>query len=381
MWRRRSLVDDGRSPVTTRVVLVVEQLRRAVPGGIGRYVNGLLQGLSDLGSAGGHVPEVVLYASRPPAGDDPLAAFGLEVISSRLPGPVMTRFWDRGVGDVPGHRDVVHATSLAVPPGRHGPLVVTVHDMAWRTVPGTFPTRGQRWHEAAFGRARQRATRLVVPSESTRRDVVEAGVDAAAVVVIPHGSDHLRAPDRVAAERVLESVKVKGEFLLSVGTIEPRKNLVRLIEAYGRARPQLPEPWPLVVVGPAGWGESSPFGQGREPVAGVVATGPVDDGTLAGLYERARLLAYVPLTEGFGFPPVEAMRQGLPVVSSPMPSLEGAGLVVDPERIDDIADGLVKVATDETLRAVLVAGGRERTERLTWAESARRHIELWDSLA
>jgi glycosyltransferase involved in cell wall biosynthesis len=366
--------------VTTRVVVVVEQLRRAVPGGIGRYVSGLLQGLSDFGITGGQVPEVVLYASRPPAGDDPLAAFGREVISSPLPGPVMTRLWDRGVGDVPGHGDVVHAMSLAVPPGRRRPLVVTVHDLAWRTVPSTLPTRGQRWHEAAFGRARRRATRLVVPSESTGREVVEAGAGAGSVVVIPHGSDHLPAADGAAAERVLESVGVDGEFLLSVGTIEPRKNLGRLIEAYGRARSRLPEPWPLVVVGPAGWGESPPFGVGSEPVAGVVATGPVDDGTLAGLYERARLLAYVPLREGFGFPPVEAMRQGLPVVASPMPSLGGAGLVVDPEQVDDIAEGLVRAATDETLRAVLVAGGRERTGPLTWAESARRHIALWESL-
>ena len=110
------------------------------------------------------------------------------------------------------------------------------------------------------------------------------------------------------------------------------------------------------------------------------ATGPVDDGTLAGLYERARLLAYVPLVEGFGFPPVEAMRQGIPVVASAMPSLGGAGLTVDPHSVEDIAAGLVRAATDEGLRATLVAGGIERTAPLTWAQSARAHVALWESL-
>ncbi len=108
--------------------------------------------------------------------------------------------------------------------------------------------------------------------------------------------------------------------------------------------------------------------------------GPVDDATLAGLYERARLLAYVPLTEGFGFPPVEAMRHGIPVVASALPSLGGAALVVDPLDVGAIADGLVRGATDDALRADLVARGTERTAGLTWTTSARAHVALWETL-
>jgi len=369
-----------------RVVLVVEQLRRSVPGGVGRYITGLLQGLAAMVDAGDRVPEVILHASRPPPGADPLAAYGWEVTTSRLPGPALTRAWDRGFLDVPGDGDVdvIHALSLAAPPARHAPLVVTVHDMAWRTVPETFPGRGRRWHRAAFLRARRRAARLVVPSESAACDVADAGADPGSIVVIPHGSDHLPAPDTAAATALLEGVGVDGEFLLSVGTLEPRKNLPRLIEAYGRARPLLPRPWPLLMGGPGGWGAAAPLaaaGSGVAGLAGVVPTGPVDDGTLAGLYARARLLAYVPMTEGFGFPPVEAMRQGIPVVSSAMPSLGGAGLVVDPEDVDDIASGLVTAATDETRRADLVAGGLERTQTMTWRQSARAHVTLWESIA
>ncbi len=136
-----------------------------------------------------------------------------------------------------------------------------------------------------------------------------------------------------------------------MGTLEPRKNLPRLIEAYGIARRSLPEPWPLVVVGPPGWGPE------LEPREGVVFTGRVGDGTLASLYARARLLAYVPFEEGFGLPPVEAMHFGTPVVASPLPTTGGAALEVDPTRVDDIAEALVEVATDDALRAGLAAVG------------------------
>jgi len=379
--------DAGRDGRVPRVVLVVEQLRRAVPGGIGRYATGLLGGLTDMAAGGEEVPEVALYASRPPrrarrhpsTGGDPLARFGLEVVTSALPGPVLTRAWDRGLVDVPGRCDLIHAVSVAAPPARHAPLVVTVHDLAWRALPGAFPSRGRRWHEAAFGRALSRATRFVVPSESVASELGAAGVAAGSPVVIPHGSDHLPMPDRTSASALLARLGVQGDFLLSVGTLEPRKNLTRLVAAYQRARPHLPAPWPLVVVGPTGWGDDPLIGSSGS-LSGVVAAGPVDDGTLAALYQGARLLAYVPLTEGFGFPPVEAMRQGTPVVSSPLPSLGGAGLVVDPERVDDIAAALVEAATDEKRRAELVAIGSARTRDLTWVASARAHVSLWESM-
>ena len=333
-----------------------------------------------MADAGEGVPQVMLYASRAPAGTDPLAAYGFEVVSSILPGPALTRAWDHGLVDAPGEADVIHALSQAAPPARHAPLVVTVHDTAWRTVPEAFPGRGRRWHEASFRRARRRATRLVVPSEQAAGDVVAAGADPGSIVAIAHGSDHLPEPDRAAAAALLDTLGVDGGFLLSVGTLEPRKNLARLIDAYGRARPNLPSPMPLVIVGPVGWGESPVFRSAEASNVGVVVTGPIDDGTLAALYERAHLLAYVPLTEGFGFPPVEAMRLHTPVVSSPMPGLGGAGLVVDPESVDDIVDGIVRAATDEVLRAELVAQGAERTRTLTWAASARAHVALWESI-
>lgn len=363
----------------TAVLLLAEQLRRRVPGGIGTYVRGLVQGLAALGHEGAQGPAVTLYASRSRGGPDALAGFGRPVRTSVLPGPLLTRGWDVGVLDVPGGYPVVHATSLATPPARRAALAVTVHDLAWRAVPEAYPRRGVRWHEAALGRVLRRATAVVVPADTVRDEVLAAGAPAAAVRVLPWGCDHLPPPDDAAADALLARLGVHGEFVLSVGTLEPRKNLRRLAEAYASVRRDLPEPWPLVVVGPSGWGADPDGDWGGVP--GLVAAGPVDSPVLAALYRRARLLAYVPLREGFGLPPVEAMRSGTPVVASPMPSTAGAALEVDPRDVEAIADGIRRVATDDELRADLSASGRARASTCTWLESARAHAGLWESLA
>jgi glycosyltransferase involved in cell wall biosynthesis len=355
------------------VVVVAEQLRRPAPGGIGTYVRGLVRGLAALGPAG---PELRLWASRPPLrGDDPLAALG-PVVASPLPGPALVRAWDRGLAAYRDPVDLVHATSLAVPPRRRAPLTVMVHDLAWRRVPDAFPARGRRWHEGALGRATERASLLLVPSRATADDLVAAGAPARCVEVVEEGSDHLPPPDHGAAEAELARLGVTGPYLLSVSTIEPRKNLGRLVAAYGAARSRLPGDWPLVVVGPSGWGDDPPP-RGE----GVVLAGSVPDATLAALYAGARVVAYVPLLEGFGLPALEAMAAGAPVVASPMPSTGGAALEADPLDVGTIADALVMAATDENTRRELAQAGSRRAASLTWAATARRHVELWETVA
>lgn len=361
---------------------MVEQLRRAVAGsvsGIGTYTLGLLQGMAAMDD---DAPALVLHASRAPTsdGEDPMRALGHPVVASKLPGRLLTRAWDRGMVGTPTSvsPDVLHATSLAFPAlTKSPPASVMVHDLAWRDVPEAYPRRGRRWHEAALQRAIAGAQRLIVPARPAADAVVAAGGRHGRVVVIEEGCDHLPPADLEGAQAILDRVGVREGFLLSVSTLQPRKNLRRLLEAYGMARPDLPEPWPLVVVGVHGWGDALPAGQVPH---GVLLAGEVRGAALAGLYRKARCLAFVPLAEGFGLPPVEAMRECTPVVSSNVvPSVTGtaSALEVDPLDVRAIASALVLASSDERVRAQLVTAGLERTRDLTWEAAARGHVDVW----
>ncbi len=356
-----------------RLLLLAEQLRRTASGGIGTYVGGLIQGLDSLPTT--EQPHIELLASRPTGRavqPDRLAGLGRPVRSSPLPGPLMTRLWDYGIIRAPTGFDVVHATSLATLEPNGAAMVATVHDLLWRRVPEAYPRRGRAWHEAALRRALRRSGRFVVPAEVVADDLADAGAARDRITVIPMGSDHLPPPDFEASAARLARLGVHGPFLLSVGTLEPRKNQARLVEAYGRVRRSLPAPWPLVMVGPTGWGEQLP------KASGVVLAGLVSAPELSALYATTRLMAYVPLIEGFGLPPVEAMRFGAPVVASPLPSTAGAAFEVDPHSTDSIADGILTVATDESERVRLQTLGLARSAELTWSAIAHRHVLVWE---
>ena len=383
--------------MTAPVVVVAEQLRRRVPGGIGRYAAWLLRGLRrpEVGA-----PPVELFVSRRRGtGPDPLEAYGFPVHRAWLPAPWLVAAWDRGMLAAPRTASVVHAVSLAAPPVRPArraggaALVVTVYDLAWRSHPEATTARGRRWHEAALGRALRAADAFVVPSEPSAAELVAAGAPCAQVRVIPPGLDHLPAPDAAGARALLRGLGVDGPYLLAVGTLEPRKNLERLAAAHALATPSLPGPWPLVVVGPVGWGgRPAAFAVGSHPGKerrdGLVVAGSVDDGVLAGLYAGARAFAYVPVAEGFGLPPLEAMTHGVPVVVSaavpstaPAPGAVPAALRVEATSVEDIAAALVRASTDEEVRSQLVERAAALVEPMTWTRAARAHVALWRELS
>ncbi len=321
-------------------------------------------------------------------GPTPSLVFGLEMVISRLPGPVLTRGWDVGMVRAPVGFDIVHSASLAAPARgaisdtRRGRSVIAIQDLAWRQFPETTSKRGLRWHEGALLRALGTADAFVVPSQATADDLEQAGALRSTISVIPYGADHLPAPDLEQTDDLLLRRGVEGEFLLSVGTAEPRKNLDRLMAAYAAARPSFPEPWPLLLVGPTGWrSDVIP----PDPV-GVMRLGEVDARVLAGLYARARLFAYVPLMEGFGFPPLEAMSTGTPVVVGPrVPSVtealdDGIACVVDPYDVDSIAAGLLSAATNDDMRASAIDHGLAYARQRTWNATAGFHRQLWAAL-
>ncbi len=354
--------------------VVAEQLFAPVPGGVGRYVRALVRHLPAVAEGdGGRVRWIV--GRHPP---ERLAADGLDPAATaalRLPGRVATRAWvDLRRPALPagllGSVDVVHATSAAIPPAGGRPLVATVHDLGFRHHPEAYPPAGRRFHERAARIAVTEAALVLVPSAATARDLADLyGLEPDRVTVTPLGAE-LPGAGLEPARRLLGQLGVAGPFLLAVGTLEPRKNLPRLLAAFAAASDELPDHH-LVVAGPVGWGRA--LRPADDPVR-VKLAGPVDDAQLHGLYAMADGLAYPSLYEGFGLPVVEAMLHGTPVLTSDRSSLPevagGAALLVDPLDEGAIAKGLVRLVDDAALRARLAAAGRARAAGLTWPATA-----------
>jgi len=257
------------------------------------------------------------------------------------------------------------------------PVAVEIHDLAFRVRPDEVPWQQRAYMGSLVPPALRRAARVLVPSEATRRDLLEH-------YPVPGLEERLRViPEGWSLGRVEPGGLPEGlqpGFLLAVGTIEPRKNYGRLLAAYRLLRARGVAP-PLVVVGRPGWAYGRTLADLRaEP--GVRVLGHVDDATLRALYQAAAALAFPSLYEGFGLPLLEAMAEGLPAVAGAAGSLPelagGAALVVEPTDVEAIADGLERVLCDSELRARLSAAGRARAMEFTWDRAAQATARALD---
>jgi len=305
--------------------------------------------------------------------DEPAAGYEPRVPLRRLPvgGPLLVetslRFgWPRVDGVVAG-LDVVHCTTIipfAV--GPDVPLVVTVHDLAFRHHPEFFTKRGVDVFERSLAKLRDVADMLLCSSRATMHDCRDAGFDDARLRLVPLGVDV--KPAHIDVRRTLrERLGLPAEFLLFVGTLEPRKNLSGLLDALTVLGADAP---PLVVAGAAGWGdEATRVRLSRS--ANVVMVGHVAEDDLAALYAEALVLCYPSLLEGFGLPILEAMGQATPVVTSRGTSTEevagGAAVLVDPHDAESIAAG---IADAMSRRHELSQLGLQRARGATWDATA-----------
>lgn len=278
--------------------------------------------------------------------------------------------------------DVLFGPNFVPAPTRAKRLVVTVHDLGFRFHPDTAPQTVPWWLEG-LDRTLRVATRVIVPSKSTRRDVIELyGVEPGRIATIPLGVDTLtfRPPRHDEVRAVRRRFGIQGPYLVFLG-LDRRKNLPALTEALRRL-PAHDKPT-LVLVGGRPW---DPDGRDRvrEALAGVppgslgrvVLTGYVPDAAKAALLGGADALVYPSLYEGFGLPVLEAMACGTPVIASDVAALpelvDGAGLLVDLADPDDLAERIGSVLADRELRGRLRAAGIERASGYAWDETARR---------
>ncbi len=283
-----------------------------------------------------------------------------------------------------GAVDVVHASSLIVPPTK-APLVVTVHDLAFLDEPDRLTRRGHRFMRRGLELTKRHADVVLCSSEATRRDCVAAGIASDRLRVVLLGADGVPASlDAIATARA--RYRLDHPYVAWVGTMEPRKNVSGLLSAFSMLAADRLD-LQLVMIGPKGWGPQleallSPLPSTVR--ARVRALGFLSDEDRGAVVAGASAFCYPSTKEGFGLPVLEAMAQGTPVVTSAGTATEevtaDAGLVVDPMRADAIADALDRVLADAVLADDLSAAGRARAAVLTWTRAAEATSVVYGDL-
>ncbi|HRQ38690.1 MAG TPA: glycosyltransferase family 1 protein [Chloroflexota bacterium] len=270
---------------------------------------------------------------------------------------------------------LLHSTAFVTPLFSPCPAVITVYDLSFLHFPDRFPA-GQRWYlTSQTRRSCHRARRVITISESGRQDVHRFfGVPLSQIDVVYPGVDGMYRPYPVAEVNRFKAEKGYGRYLLHVGTLQPRKNIPTLLEAFARlAEPDLH----LVLIGGKGWLYEEIFArvQALGLAERVHFTGYVPDDELPLWYNGAELLVLPSVYEGFGMPAIEAMACGAPVVaanSSSLPEAVGeAGLLFDPMNVDELVERLTAVCHDSQLSAKMRALGLAHAAQFSWERAGR----------
>jgi glycosyltransferase involved in cell wall biosynthesis len=365
--------------------------------GIGRYTCGLVQALAALdrqneyvlleaggrgqGSGEAESGEAFTFPPNFRHRPLPLSERALAVLWHRLRLPLPV---DLLTGEV----DLFHSLDFLLPPLRHGRAILTVHDLSFRRRPECADAALVAYLNRAVPPSIQRANLVLADSLSTKADLVELlGVPAEKIDVLYPGVGDIYQPvrDQKTLAAVRQKYNLPDNFVLFVGTIEPRKNLVTLLKAWAQiGNRQSAIGNKLVIAGGKGWLYKDTFATvERLGLSGdVIFLGYVPEPDLPALYSLARLFVFPSLYEGFGLPPMEAMACGTPVVcahTSSLPEVAGdAALLVDPLDTDGLAAAMQQALSDEGLRARLVERGFRQAAHFTWRAAAQQLLAIYE---
>lgn len=355
--------------------------------GIGRYTRGLVDGLRALSPA----DSITLLVAADAAGQGAAAAPPFSIRRIPLTGRQQAVLWHRLHLPLPadwfaGDVDIYHSPDFVLPPLRRARGVMTVHDLSFLRAPECADPGLRRYLERAVPHALRRAARILADSSSTRHDLLTLlGIDAARIDVVYPGVGPAYQPVTDTAQRqtVRQRYGLDRPFILSVGTLEPRKNYERLIQAYAAAQAAARLPHQLVIAGGRGWLYQSIFDTVEQSGLGssVRFLGYVAETDLPTLYSLADIFVFPSRYEGFGIPVIESMACGAPVIAannSSLPEAAGdAALLVAAEDVDGLAHALLRLLADDALRTTLRQRGFSQAARFTWASAAQSLLHAY----
>lgn len=364
---------SAKLPGPMRIVLDARKLHDF---GIGTYIRNLVAGLGALDTT----TDYILLTKPGDTATATAAGPNFRAIVESAKPYSLAEQWRVPLAVARARADLLHEPHYVLPPLTRCRTIVTIHDCIHLRLPEYLPSRAAFVYAHTMIRlAARKADRVLTVSEASKRDILHyTGVSPDKVTVIYNGLDERFAgtPDAATIDRVRQRFQLDHPFVLYVGNIKPHKNLERLIAAFAAARPDGPDGLKLVVIGD----ETSNYPSVRQAVhrhrldKHVRFFGFQPAATLVVFYRLARAFAFPSLCEGFGLPPLEAMANETPVVTSNVSSLPevagDAALLVDPYDVASIADGIRRAVTDEPLRQMLIARGRERARQFSWRQAA-----------
>lgn len=379
--------------VTVKIGIDIQCLTRPYPTGVGYYTRGLLEGLSGLDGAEQITP---FYFSFGRQVELPVPVYKKMAPRDRkIPGRLLSLGWKRlgfpPVGWLIPRMDVYHFPDFIARPVKRKPVVTTVYDLSFKRYPEFTEPKNLKYLEKSLPASLERSDRIIVISRFTRDELVSLyPVTSGKVAVIEGGvEDAFRRPltdDQLLRARYRFHLPEK--YLLTVGTWEPRKNLVRLLEVWAALRAAgKVGGCKLVLIGAKGWlcGEIEQKFRNLAGQLGAVALGYVDRSGLPAVYRGASAFVYPSLYEGQGFPPLEAMASGVPVAASrsgSLPEMLGeAALYFDPTDQGQMASALEAVLTRPELAADLAEKGKRQSSRYTWERAAKMTLDVYRAAA
>lgn len=282
--------------------------------------------------------------------------------------------------------DVLHSPDFIPPASGAKHHVITVHDLTFLHYPQHKDKAALRYYNGQIRQAVKQADHILVVSEATRQDMIALlDVPAEKMSVQPHGVDErLRPLDRLTTAAERQRLNLPEQYLLFVGTLEPRKNIPTLLEAYRQLASRQQTVTPLVIAGRMGWmfeETAARINDMQRDGLPIILRSDIGDSDLAILYNAAAMLILPSHYEGFGLPVLEAMACGTPVIasrSSSLPEVLGdAGLLVDSQDADAFAAAMERVLTDPELHAKMRADGLARARQFTWERSARIALSVY----
>lgn len=357
--------------------------------GVGKYTEGLVKALARLSSSHEFILFYFNFRSR---------FNGLEVNASnfvnkgvRLPGRIFNFFWKKGSSfsfeRLSGKADLFHFPNFILRPVKSGKTIATIHDLAFRRFPQYIEKKNLDFLNNNIPRTLAKVNKIIAVSEFTKKELLSFyPLPEEKIRVIHEGVDEnfRKIEEKGDFERIKRKYNLPEKFFLWVGTIEPRKNISGLLQAWAIFKERRQSDCKLVIVGQWGWNYQD-FRKELEKLktsGEIIFTQYVADREMPSIYSLAQVFLFPSIYEGFGLPPLEAMACGVPVITTPALSevVEEAALKVSPENVEEMALAMAKVLENKDLREELIQKGFKQVEKFSWEKAAQQTLNLYEEV-